>query len=61
MDSVQPDSNETVYEYIKKVLAQQKQQAAFMQAIQDVTKELNTPVNVERIKKDKELDKLLSW
>ena len=60
-DSVQPESTTTVYDYIKNLIGSQKQQAAFMQAIQDVTRELNTPENVDRMKKDKELEKLLSW
>ncbi len=61
MDSVQPESNVTVYEYIKQTLSQQKQQQAFLKAIQEVTKELNTPENVERIKTGADLDKLLNW
>ena len=61
MDSVQPESNVTVYEYIKNTLAQQKQQQAFLKAIQEVTKELNIPENVERLKTGAELDKLLNW
>jgi len=61
MDSVQPESNVTVYEYIKNTLAQQKQQQAFLKAIQEVTKELNTPQNVERLKTGADLDKLLNW
>ena len=60
-DSMQPESTTTVYEYIKNIIGAQKQQRAFLQAIQDVTRELNTPANVERLKKEKDLEKLLNW
>ena len=58
---MQPESTTTVYEYIKNIIGAQKQQRAFLQAIQEVTRELNTPTNVERLKKDKDLEKLLNW
>lgn len=60
-DSVQPESTTTVYDYIKTTLTNQKQQQYFMKAVQDITNELNTPANVERIKTGKELDNLLDW
>ncbi len=60
-DIIQPGSTVTVYEYIKQNLTNQKQTAAVLEAIQDISKELNVPANVERKKTGAELDKLLSW
>ena len=60
-DVVQPESNVTVYEYIKENLTSQKQNQYFSQAAKDVGKELDTAANVERKKTGEALDKLLDW
>lgn|SRR5574344_1035624 len=60
-DLVQPDTTITVYDYIKSNLTQQKQSQFLMSAVQDMTKTLDTPENVERKKTGDELTKLLSW
>ena len=60
-DIVMPESNVTVYEYIKNVLTQQKQQQYFAQAAQDVAKSLDTPANVDRKKTGEALNALLKW
>ncbi|MFA6936838.1 MAG: SurA N-terminal domain-containing protein [Treponema sp.] len=60
-DIVQPDTTVTVYDYIKQNLTQQKQSEFLMQAIQDLTKTLDTPENVTRIKTGDDLTKLLNW
>lgn len=60
-DLVQPETTITVYDYIKSNLTQQKQSQALIAAVQDVTKALDTPENVERKKTGAALDKLLNW
>ena len=60
-DLVQPETTITVYDYIKSNLTQQKQSQAMIAAVQDVTKALDTPENVERKKTGAALDKLLNW
>lgn len=60
-DLVQPETTITVYDYIKSNLTQQKQSQAMIAAVQDVTKALDTPGNVERKKTGAALDKLLNW
>ena len=60
-DIVQPDTNVTVYEYIKTNLTQQKQAQAFSQAAVDLANALDTPANVDRKKTGDELKALLTW
>ena len=60
-DIVQPESNVTVYEYIKRQLTAQKQNQFFAQAAQDMAKSLDTAANVERKKTGADLTKALSW
>ncbi|HZK19584.1 MAG TPA: peptidyl-prolyl cis-trans isomerase, partial [Treponemataceae bacterium] len=60
-DVVQPDKTVTVYEYIREVLAQQKQQIAFQSAVEDVTQSLRTPSNFRMLKSGSELNALLEW
>ena len=60
-DLVQPETTITVYDYIKQNLTNQMQSQALIAAVQDITKNLNTPSNVDRKKKDKDLEKLLNW
>ena len=60
-DVVQPDTTITVYDYIKQNLTQQKQSQFLMNAIQEITKSLDTQENVERKKTGDELTKLLTW
>lgn len=60
-DVVQPDTTITVYDYIKQNLTQQKQSQYLMQAVQDITKTLDTPENVDRKKTGDDLSKLLTW
>ena len=58
-DIVQPDTTITVYDYIN--LTQQKQSQYLITAVQDITKALDTPQNVDRKKTGDALDKLLDW
>ena len=60
-DVVQPDTTITVYDYIKQNLTQQKQSQFLIAAVQDITKALDTPQNVDRKKTGDALDKLLNW
>ncbi|MBQ3966709.1 MAG: peptidyl-prolyl cis-trans isomerase [Treponema sp.] len=60
-DVVQPETTITVYDYIKSNLTQQKQSQFLMTAIQDITKSLDTPQNVDRKKTGDALNKLLNW
>lgn len=60
-DLVQPETTVTVYDYIKQNLTQQKQSQYLVSAVQDITKTLDTPENVERKKTGDALDKLLAW
>lgn len=60
-DVVQPETTITVYDYIKSNLTQQKQSQALITAVQEITKSLDTPENVDRKKKGEALDKLLNW
>ena len=60
-DVVQPETTNTVYDYIKQNLTAQKQQAALVKAVSDLTGELDTPQNVDRKKTGDALDKLLNW
>ncbi len=60
-DVFMPESNITVYEYIKNILTQQKQQQYFAQAAQDIAKSLDIPQNVDRKKTGDALKALLKW
>lgn len=60
-DIVQPETTVTVYEYILKTLTQQKQSQFLMKAIEDISKALDTPENVDRKKTGDALNKLLNW
>lgn len=61
MDLVQPETNITVYDYIRTNLAQQKQMQFVQLAAVELAKDINTPENVERKKTGEALDKLLAW
>lgn len=60
-DLVQPDSNVTVYNYIKEVLSQQKKMQYVQYAAQEVVNSLNKPEYVDNKKTGADLDKLLNW
>lgn len=60
-DVVQPETTITVYDYIKQNLTGQKQQMALLGAVNDLTKSLDTPENVDRKKTGDALNKLLNW
>ena len=60
-DLVQPETTETVYDYIKRNLTNQMQGQALVAAVQDITKGLRTPSNFEYKQKDDKLKKLLDW
>ncbi|MBQ5470853.1 MAG: SurA N-terminal domain-containing protein [Treponema sp.] len=60
-DVVQPETTNTVYDYIKQSLGQQKQMEYLSTKVQEVADSLDTPANVERKKTGAELDKLLNW
>ena len=60
-DLVQPETTDTVYDYIKRNLTGQMQSQAFVSAIQDITKTLRTPSNFEYKQKEDKLKKLLAW
>ncbi len=60
-DLVQPETTLTVYDYIRSNLTQQKQSQALVQAVNDLTKSLDTPENVDRKKTGDALTKLLNW
>lgn len=60
-DIVQPDTTVIVYDYIRKLLTQQKQAAYVTQKAQDLSKSYHTAENVEMKKTGDALDKLLSW
>ena len=60
-DLVQPETTVTVYDYIKTNLTQQMQSQALLKAVDDITKSLDTPSNVDRKKTGDVLNKLLNW
>ena len=60
-DLVQPETTVTVYDYIKSNLTQQKQSQALVKAVNDITKSLDTPENVDWKKTGDALTKLLNW
>lgn len=60
-DVVQPETTITVYDYIRQNLTQQMQSQALVKAVQEITKALDTPSNVDRKKTGAALDKLLDW
>ena len=60
-DVVQPETTNTVYDYIKGSLGQQKQMEYLSNKVQEVAEQLDTPANVERKKTGADLDKLLNW
>ena len=60
-DIISPETNITVYEYIKSGLTSQKQSQYFAQAAQDIATSLDTPANVERKKTGAALTSLLNW
>ncbi len=60
-DDVQPDSNYTVYEYIKANLTQQLQRQMYEQLVIDLGKSLDLPENVDRKKTGAALESLLNW
>lgn len=59
-DVIQPESNYTVYEYIRENLALQKQSQFLTVAVQEVTNSLRTPQNYQMIKNGAALDALLA-
>lgn len=61
VDIVKPETTTTVYDYIRQTLGQQKQMEYLTQAATEIAKTLDTEANVERKKKDSELDKLVNW
>jgi len=61
MDLSQPETNITVYDYIRSYLGQQKQFQFIQVASAEMAAEINTADNVERKKTGDALDKLLSW
>ena len=60
-DVIQPGTTITVYDYIKSNLTQQMQSQFLSEAAIQITKELDTPDNVERKKTGEALTKILSW
>lgn len=60
-DIMTPDTTVTVYEYIRQVVTQQKQQAYIQQAAQEVADELHKSEYIEEKKTGAALDKLLNW
>ena len=61
-DVVQPDSNVTVYEYIREKLTEQKQNLYYTQAVEEIITSLRTPENVQMLKSGDSLTKLLeNW
>lgn len=60
-DPVQPETNVTVYEFIKGNLTQQKQMLYVQQAAQEITNSLNKPEYVSNKKTGADLDALLNW
>lgn len=60
-DVITPGSTVTVYEYIKQNLTNQKKSGALLKAVQDISRELNVPANVERKKTGADLEALLAW
>jgi len=60
-DLVQPETNVTVYDYIRGNLTQQLQMQALSLAANEVSKALNTPANVDVKKTGDALTKLLDW
>ena len=60
-DVIQPDSTNTVYDYIRSSLGQQKVMQYYTIAAQEIAKELDTEANVDRKKTGDALTKLLSW
>lgn len=60
-DLVQPETTNTVYDYIKSNLTQQKQGQALVKAVNDITKSLDTKENVDWKKTGDALTKLLNW
>ena len=61
-DVVQPDSNVTVYEYIREKLTEQKQNLYYTQAVEEIITSIRTPENVQMLKSGDSLTKLLeNW
>ncbi|MCR4734324.1 MAG: peptidylprolyl isomerase [Treponema sp.] len=60
-DIVTPETTVTVYDYIRSILAQQKQMMFLQSAAQEIATSLNKPEYVEEKKSGAALDKLLNW
>ena len=60
-DLIQPETTETVYDFIRSNLTQQKQQLYVTNAVSTLGKELHTSENVDMKKTGAALDKLLDW
>lgn len=60
-DVVEPGSNVSLYEYIKRMVMMQRQNEALSEALVAVTNDLRKPENFVIFKKDSELEKVLSW
>jgi hypothetical protein len=60
-DVYQPGSTTTVYEYIRAMLAQQKQTKFLIDASEEVAKKLRTSQNFTMNKTGSQLDTLLAW
>lgn len=60
-DVVEPGSNVSLYEYIKKTMIMQRQSEALNNALVSVTNDLRKPENFVVFKADADLEKTLSW
>ncbi len=60
-DIIQPETTNTVYDYLKNNIIAQKRNQYFSQAAQEISKELDIPANVDRKKTGDALTKLLNW
>lgn len=60
-DVVQPETTQTVYDFIKVAVSQQKQMQYLQVEAQRIAASLDTKENVDRKKSDEELKKVLSW
>ncbi len=60
-DVIDPNQTTTVYEYVRNMLATEKQSVALQKAIQDLTDSLRTPSNFKMLKDESALNKLLDW
>ncbi len=60
-DTVDPGSNVSLYEYIKKMVMMERQNAALSEALTALTNDLRKPAHFAVFKKDAELKKQLTW